>query len=67
MSKIVLWNPIIEKMERSLVGWKWLYLSKGGKVTLINEEYFVQSSNLFSLPFEQTVLNNFNVIFSGVV
>ena len=28
-----IYNPIIEKMERRLVGWKRLYLSKGGKVT----------------------------------
>ena len=36
-------NPILEKMERRLVGWKRLYLSKGGRVTLIK-------STLFSLP-----------------
>jgi len=30
-----IWNPILEKMERRLGGWKCLYLSKGGKVTLI--------------------------------
>uniref|UniRef100_A0A7N2MCK6 THH1/TOM1/TOM3 domain-containing protein n=1 Tax=Quercus lobata TaxID=97700 RepID=A0A7N2MCK6_QUELO len=24
-----IWNPIIEKMERRLAGWKWLYLSIG--------------------------------------
>ena len=29
------WNPIIEKMERRLVGWEKLYLSKGGRLTLI--------------------------------
>jgi hypothetical protein len=26
-----IWNDIIEKMEHRLVGWKRLYLSKGGK------------------------------------
>ena len=26
----VVWNPIIKKVERRLVGWKRLYLSKGG-------------------------------------
>jgi hypothetical protein len=26
----LIWNPIIEKMERRLAGWKRLYLSKGG-------------------------------------
>ena len=30
-----IWNPILEKMERRLVSWKRLYLSKGDKVTLI--------------------------------
>ena len=29
------WNPIIEKVERRLAGWKRLYLSKGGRLTLI--------------------------------
>ena len=37
------WNPILEKMEERLAGWKRLYLSKGGKVTLIK-------STLSSLP-----------------
>ena len=37
------WNPILERMERRLAGWKILYLSKGGKVTLIK-------SSLLSLP-----------------
>ena len=37
------WNPILEKMEQRLAGWKRLYLSKGGKVTLIK-------STLSSLP-----------------
>jgi hypothetical protein len=38
-----IWNPIIERMERRLAGWKRLYLSKGGKVTLIK-------STLSNLP-----------------
>ena len=37
------WNPILERMERRLAGWKRMYLSKGGKVTLIK-------SSLLSLP-----------------
>ena len=31
----LIWNPIVEKMERKLASWKRLYLSKGGRVTLI--------------------------------
>ena len=38
-----IWNPILEKMERRLAGWKCLYLSKGGRVTLIK-------STLSNLP-----------------
>ena len=30
-----IWNPIIEMVERRLAGWKWLYLSLGGEVTLV--------------------------------
>ena len=37
------WNPIIEKVERRLVGWKRLYLSKGGRLTFIK-------STLSNLP-----------------
>ena len=33
-------NPILEKMERRLGRWKRLYLSKGGKVTLIKSTFF---------------------------
>ena len=38
-----IWNPILQKMERRLAGWKRLYLSKGGRVTLIK-------STLSNLP-----------------
>uniref|UniRef100_A0A2N9HPD9 Reverse transcriptase zinc-binding domain-containing protein n=1 Tax=Fagus sylvatica TaxID=28930 RepID=A0A2N9HPD9_FAGSY len=38
-----IWNPIIEKMERRLAGWQRLYLSKGGRLTLLK-------STLSSLP-----------------
>ena len=38
-----IWNPIIEKMEKRLAGWKRLYLSKGGRLILLK-------STLSSLP-----------------
>ena len=38
-----IWNPILEKMERKLLGWKLLYLSKSGRLTLLK-------STLSSLP-----------------
>ncbi|XP_065619630.1 uncharacterized protein LOC136063338 [Quercus suber] len=41
--ELSIWNPILEKIERRLARWKRLYLSKGGKVTLIK-------STLSSLP-----------------
>ena len=37
------WIPIIEKVEKRLVGWKRLYLSKGGRLILIK-------STLSNLP-----------------
>ena len=30
-----IWNPIFEKIEHKLVGWKKMYLSKGGRLTLL--------------------------------
>ena len=38
-----IWNPILEKMEKKLTGWKRLYLSKSGRLTLLN-------NTLSSLP-----------------
>ena len=38
-----IWNPILEKIQRNLARWKKLYLSKGGRLTLLK-------STLSSLP-----------------
>ena len=38
-----IWNPILERVEKKLFGWKRLYLSKGGRLTLLK-------STLSSLP-----------------
>jgi hypothetical protein len=40
---VAVWNPILEKLERHLSGWQKLYLSKGGRLTLLK-------STLSSLP-----------------
>lgn len=32
---ITIWNPMLEKFEHRLAGWKKLYLSKGGRLTLL--------------------------------
>ena len=30
-----IWNPVLERVEKKLSGWKRLYLSKGGRLTLL--------------------------------
>ena len=48
-----IWNPILEKMEKNLSRWKHLYLSKGGRFTLLKctlsslPTYFL---SLFTIP-----------------
>jgi hypothetical protein len=41
--KKTIWNAVVEKVEKCLAGWKRIYLSKGGRLTLIK-------STLSSLP-----------------
>ena len=65
-----IWNPILEKMERKLAGWKKLYLSKGGRVTLIKALplTFLLIFSLYSLflPLWPIVLLDFSGTFCGV-
>ena len=48
-----IWNPILEKIEWKLAGWKKLYLLKGGRLTLLKSTlsslttYFL---SLFNIP-----------------
>ena len=45
------WNPILERMESRLEGWKRMYLSKEGKVTLIKSSLsFLPTYFLSLLP-----------------
>ena len=58
-----IWNPILEKIERKLAGWMKLYLSKGGKLTLLKSMLSSLSTYIFYLfsPFLhmwQTKLRN---------
>ena len=50
---LTVWNPILEKIERKLAGWKKMYLSKGGRLMLLKSTlsnlptYFL---SLFTIP-----------------
>ena len=53
-----IWNLILEKMEIKLVGWKKLYLSKGGRVALIKSTLSKLSTYYISLyPIPTSVAN----------
>jgi hypothetical protein len=62
-----LWSPMLNKMERRLSRWKKLYLSKGGRLTLLNstlsslQTYYL---SLFTIPISlvnmlEKILRNF--------
>jgi hypothetical protein len=44
---IEIWNPIMEKMERCLVGWQRLYLSKGGRLALLKSTLSRKTASFF--------------------
>ena len=65
-----IWNPILEKIEHRLEGWKRLYLSKGGRVILIKSTHLIYPL-IFNLYFLylllwRTELRNFSGISYGV-
>jgi hypothetical protein len=52
------WEGVVEKMERKLAGWKRMYLSKGGRLTLIKSTLSNLPTYLLSLfPFPLRVAN----------
>ncbi len=53
-----IWNPILEKVEKRLVGWKHLYLSKGRRVTLLKSTLSCLSTYYLSpFPMSSSVAN----------
>ena len=44
-----IWDPVVEKLEQRLAGWKRLYLSKGGRLTLIKSTLSNLSTYYLSL------------------
>ena len=64
-----IWNLVWEKMEKKLSGWKRLYLSKGGRLTLLRSlfQVFQRTFYLSSLFLKLWLLewNIFRGIFFG--
>ena len=49
-----IWNPILEKIEHKLVGWKKMYLSKGRRLALLKStlsSFPTYFSSLFTIPY----------------
>lgn len=47
------WNPILERMQRRLAGWKVNYLSEGGRLTLFKATFAnvpIHFMSLFNIP-----------------
>jgi hypothetical protein len=66
----LIWNPFIEKMEYRLAGWKRLYLSTGGRLTLLRVRFLVSLPFIFLFSLFLVVLrrelSKFNGSFFGV-
>ena len=48
-----IWNPILERMEKKLMGWKRLYLSKGGRLSSLKStlsSLLTYYLSLFTVP-----------------
>jgi hypothetical protein len=57
------WKVVVEKMERKLAGWKRMYLSKGGRLTLIKSTLSNLPTYLLSLfPIPLRVANRLEKI-----
>ena len=69
---VTIWNPILEKMERKLASLKKLYISKGGRVTLIKSALSNLPTYFLSLfPIPASVANQitrlqWNFLWSGL-
>lgn len=62
-SSSVIWNHVIKRLSRKLLGWKWQYLSKGGKLVLIKSVFAnlpIYVLSLFQAP--KTVSNQIEKI-----
>jgi len=60
---VSIWNGVIEKIERKLAGWKRMYLSKGGRLTLLKSTLSNLPTNLLSLfPIPVRVANRLDNI-----
>ena len=69
---MTIWNPILEKMERKLASLKKLYISKGGRVTLIKSAlsnlptYFLSLFPIPALVANQITRLQRNFLWSGL-
>ena len=67
-----IWNPILEKIEQRLAGWKCLYLSKRGRVTLIKSTlsnlptYFLSLFPIFAIVANRIEKLKRNFIWGGI-